>query len=55
MSNGLADTVLGRALLGLLALPDRDFHRRDVMTLLAGAPVSFRGAPAPSSAVRSRS
>jgi hypothetical protein len=39
----LAQSVLGRALLGLLALPDRDFHRQDVMALLAAAPIRFRG------------
>ena len=41
----LAESVLGRSLLGLLALPDRDFHRHDVMALLAAAPVWFRRAP----------
>lgn len=35
----LSDTVLGRALLRMLALPDRDFRREDVFTLLAGAPL----------------
>jgi RecB family exonuclease len=44
----LAESVLGRSLLGLLALPDRDFHRHDVMTLLAGAPVWFDGRAVPS-------
>ena len=44
----LAESVLGRSLLGLLALPDRDFHRHDVMALLAGAPVWFRGHAVPS-------
>ena len=39
----LAESVLGRALLALLALPDRDFHRQDVMALLAAAPVRYRG------------
>jgi ATP-dependent helicase/nuclease subunit B len=43
----LAESVLGRSLLGLLALPDRDFHRHDVMTLLAGAPVFRAGSPVP--------
>jgi len=43
----LADSVLGRALLALLALPDRDFHRHDVMALLASAPVRYEGRPAP--------
>lgn len=35
----LADSVLGRSLLRLLALPDHDFRRDDVFALLAGAPV----------------
>ena len=39
----LADSVLGRGLLGLLALPDRDFQRHDVMRLLASTPVFHRG------------
>jgi ATP-dependent helicase/nuclease subunit B len=43
----LADSVLGRGLLGLLALPDRDFQRHDVMRLLASAPVFHRGRAAP--------
>jgi ATP-dependent helicase/nuclease subunit B len=38
----LAQSVLGASLLALLALPDRDFHRHDVMALLAGAPVHER-------------
>ena len=45
----LAGSVLGRGLLGLLALPDRDFHRHDVMALLASVPVRHRGVPVPSS------
>jgi RecB family exonuclease len=44
----LAESVLGRSLLGLLALPDREFHRHDVMSLLASAPVWFAGRPVPS-------
>ncbi len=39
----LAESVLGRALLALLALPDRDFHRHDVMALLASAPIRADG------------
>ena len=39
----LAESVLGRAVLALLALPDRDFHRHDVMALLASAPVRYQG------------
>jgi len=45
----LAQSVLGASLLALLALPDRDFHRHDVMALLASAPVHQRdGRPVPS-------
>ncbi len=44
----LAESVLGRSLLGVLALPDRDFHRHDVMTLLAGAPIWYADRPVPS-------
>ena len=47
----LAESVLGRSLLGLLALPDRDFHRHDAMALLAGAPVWYRGRAVPSAAL----
>ncbi len=43
----LAESVLGRSLLGLLALPDRQFHRHDVMALLASAPVHWHDRPAP--------
>lgn len=32
-------SLLGRSLLALLALPDRDFSRRDVAAWLAGAPI----------------
>jgi ATP-dependent helicase/nuclease subunit B len=35
----LADSVLGRGLVRLLALPDHDFRRDDVFALLAGVPV----------------
>ena len=38
----LAHGVLGASLLALLALPDRDFHRHDLMALLASAPVHTR-------------
>ena len=38
----LGQSVLGASLLALLALPDRDFHRHDVMVLLASAPVHQR-------------
>jgi RecB family exonuclease len=44
----LAESVLGRSLLALLALPDRDFHRHDVMALLATAPVWHEGRAVPS-------
>ncbi|HEY7104927.1 MAG TPA: PD-(D/E)XK nuclease family protein [Acidimicrobiia bacterium] len=44
----LAESVLGRSLLGLLRLPERDFHRHDVMALLASAPVWYDGRPVPS-------
>ena len=43
----LSDSVLGRGLLGLLALPDREYQRHDVMRLLASAPVFHRGQAAP--------
>jgi len=44
----LADSVLGRSLLRMLALPDHDFRRDDVFALLAGAPVlDGRGREAP--------
>jgi RecB family exonuclease len=43
----LGESVLGRALLGLLALPDRDFHRHDVTSLLASAPVFRDGRAVP--------
>ena len=45
----LAGSALGRGLLGLVGLPDRDFHRHDVMALLASVPVRHRGVPVPSS------
>jgi ATP-dependent helicase/nuclease subunit B len=44
----LADSALGRGLLGLLALPDRDFQRHDVMRLLATTPVYRQGRDVPS-------
>jgi len=44
----LADSVLGRGLLRLLALPDHEFRRDDVFALLAGVPVlDGRGRPVP--------
>jgi RecB family exonuclease len=44
----LADRALGRGLLGLLALPDHDFQRHDVMRLLATTPVHRGGRVVPS-------
>lgn len=44
----LADSALGRGLLGLLALPDHDFQRHDVMRLLATTPVHRNGSQVPS-------
>jgi hypothetical protein len=44
----LADRALGRGLLGLLALPDHEFQRHDVMRLLATTPVYHGGRVAPS-------
>jgi hypothetical protein len=46
----LADSALGRGVLGLLALPDRDFQRHDVMRLLATTPVHRKGREVPSAA-----
>jgi hypothetical protein len=46
----LADSALGRGLLGLLALPDHDFQRHDVMRLLATTPVHRDGRQVPSAA-----
>ncbi len=43
----LAESVLGRSLLSLLRLPERDFHRHDVMALLASAPLWHEGQPVP--------
>lgn len=40
----------GRAVLRLLALPDHDFRRDDVLAFVADAPVRHRGVLAPSSA-----
>jgi RecB family exonuclease len=39
----VAESVLGRSLLGLLSLPDRDFQRHDVMALLTSAPIRDHG------------
>ena len=46
----LASRVLGRALLGLLALPEGGFRREDVFTWLAGAPIRYQRRPAPTTA-----
>ena len=42
--------LLGRTLLAILALPDRDFRRPDVLGILANAPVRDDGQPVPSRA-----
>ena len=44
----LAESVIGRSLRGMLAFGDRDFHRHDVMALLAAAPVHHHGRAVPS-------
>ena len=43
----LADTPVGRALLGMLELPGKDFRRDDVMEWLTGCPVSPTGGSFP--------
>ena len=43
----LGDMLFGRTLQAILALPDRDFRRPDVMALLAGAPILHDGSPVP--------
>ena len=43
----LAESVIGRSLRGMLAFGDRDFHRHDVMALLATAPVQHQGRAVP--------
>jgi RecB family exonuclease len=45
-----AEGRYGRAVLRLLALPDHDFRRDEVLAFVADAPVRYRGGPAPSSA-----
>jgi RecB family exonuclease len=45
-----AEGRYGRAVLRLLALPDHDFRRDEVLAFVADAPVRHRGAPTPSSA-----
>jgi RecB family exonuclease len=45
-----AEGRYGRAVLRLLALPDHDFRRDEVLAFVADAPVRHRGAAAPSSA-----
>jgi RecB family exonuclease len=44
-AQGLAGRVLGRTLLDLLALRDHGYRRRDVLGLLAAAPVRLRPGP----------
>jgi RecB family exonuclease len=46
----LGDMLLGRALVALLALPDRRFRRPDVLGLLADAPIRHGDQQAPSRA-----
>ncbi|HEV7759538.1 MAG TPA: PD-(D/E)XK nuclease family protein [Acidimicrobiales bacterium] len=44
-AEGLAGRVLGRTLLDLLSLRDRGYRRRDLLGLLAAAPVHLRPGP----------
>ncbi len=46
----LGDMLFGRALQALLALPDHNFRRPDVLAILADAPIFDGGAPAPTRA-----
>jgi len=46
----VGDSVAGRTVRALLALPERAFRRTDVMGLLAGAPVLADGRPVPNRA-----
>ena len=43
----LAESAVGRTLRRLLALPDRDFRREDVLGLVSATPVQWRGRPVP--------
>lgn len=43
----LAESAVGRTLRRLLALPDRDYRREDVMGLAGATPVQWRGRPVP--------
>ncbi len=43
----LAESAVGRTLRRLLALPDRDYRREDVMGLVGATPLLWRGRPAP--------
>lgn len=43
----LAESAVGRALRRLLALPDRDFRREDVLGLVSATPVQWRSRPVP--------
>lgn len=45
-----AEGRLGRAVLRLLALPDHDFRRDEVLAFIADAPARYGDSPAPSSA-----
>ncbi|HMD44703.1 MAG TPA: PD-(D/E)XK nuclease family protein [Acidimicrobiales bacterium] len=46
----LSAAVAGRTLLGVFALPERDWRRDDVMAWISSAPVRHRGRPVPASA-----
>jgi ATP-dependent helicase/nuclease subunit B len=46
----LAETVLGRSLLALLALPDRHFRRQDVIGLFASGVTAHKRRPVPAAA-----
>ena len=46
----LAATLVGRTLLGALALADHGWRREDVLGWVSGAPIRFQGEPAPATA-----
>lgn len=46
----LAESTAGRVLQRLLALPDRNYRREDVIGLMSSAPIRWRGTPVPSRA-----
>ncbi|MEM7287844.1 MAG: PD-(D/E)XK nuclease family protein [Actinomycetota bacterium] len=43
----LAESAVGRTLRRLLALPDRDFRREEVLGLVSATPIQWRGRPVP--------